>query len=43
LQPQRADGGGSGGTPGPALAITLVFAVLPASSWWLRVASRSQY
>jgi fumarate reductase subunit D len=28
---------------GLALAITLVFAVLPASSWWLRVASRSQY
>ncbi|MDP9302693.1 MAG: hypothetical protein M3P43_17640 [Actinomycetota bacterium] len=40
-QAQGADTGGPGGTPhAPALTMTLVFAVLPASSWWLRAGSR---
>ena len=40
-QAQGPDAGGSGGTPlNPALVITLVFAVVPASSWWLRASSR---
>jgi hypothetical protein len=40
-QVQGPDAGGSGGTPpNPVLAITLVFAVVPASSWWLRASSR---
>src|SRR5439155_1133641 len=41
-QAQGADAGGPGGTPpDPTLAITLVFAVLPASSWLLRANSRN--